>query len=223
MESLFQLIQDNIPWLIEYKYVFFFLGATIEGFSTMVLGGFLASLGGLNKTLLFSVMSAGYILNGFFWYLVGLTGGATALDKWGHKHKISSDVIDKVGMYFDHHSGKAIILTKFTFGFTIAIMIMAGAFRYNLKKFFLYNSIGSLCWAALTMGVGYFFGEGLKLLADAVKNFTLFLVFLILAVVALYFIKIALKKYFKFTIKWNERLKQLREWMNFDVDNHIDR
>jgi len=168
-------------------------------------------------------MSAGYVLNGFAWYLIGLFGGATTLDKWGHKHKISHDVIDKVSMYFNQHSGKAIILTKFTFGFTIAIMIMAGSFRYSLKKFFLYNSIGSLGWAALTMGVGYFFGEGLKLLTDAVKNFSLFIVFLALAIAALYLIKIILKKYFKFTIKWNERLKQLREWMSFDVDNKIDR
>jgi Co/Zn/Cd efflux system component len=73
------------------------------------------------------------------------------------------------------------------------------------------------------MGVGYFFGESLKLLADAVKNFTLFLVFLISAIAVIYLIKIILKKYFKFTIKWNERLKQLQEWMNFDVDNKIDR
>jgi membrane protein DedA with SNARE-associated domain len=222
MESLFELIQNNIPWLIEYKYIFFFIGATLEGFSTMVLGGFLASVGGLNKTLLFFVMSTGYILNGFAWYLVGLGGGATALDKWGHRHKISHDVIDKVGMYFNQHSGKAIILTKFTFGFTIAIMIMAGSFRYNIKKFFLYNSMGSLGWAGLTMGVGYFFGESLKLLADAVKNFTLFLVFLAGAIAVLYLIKTILKKYFKFTIKWNERLKQLREWINFDVDNKVD-
>ncbi len=222
MEALFDLIQNNIPWLIEYKYVFFFIGSTIEGFSTMVLGGFLASVGDLNKTLLFFVMSVGYILNGFIWYLVGLVGGATALDKWGHKHKISHDVIDRASMYFNQHSAKAIILTKFTFGFTIAIMIMAGSFRYDLKRFFLFNGIGSLGWAALTMGIGYFFGESLKLLANAVKNFTLFLLFLIAAVVALYLIKMILKKYFKFTLNWNEKLRQLREWMNFDVDNHID-
>jgi membrane-associated protein len=223
MEALFELIQNNIPWLIDFKYIFFFIGATLEGFSTMVLGGFLASVGGLNKTLLFIVMSAGYILNGFIWYIVGIAGGATALDKWGHKHKISHDVIDRVSMYFNQHSGKAIILSKFTFGFTIAIMIMAGSFRYDLKRFFLYNGIGSIGWASLTMGVGYFFGESLKLLADAVKNFTLFLVFLISAIAVIYLIKIILKKYFKFTIKWNERLKQLQEWMNFDVDNKIDR
>ncbi len=219
MEALFDLIQENLPWLIEYKYIFFFLGAAIEGFSTMVLGGFLASVGGLSKTILFLSMGLGYILNGFFWYLVGYIGGTTTLDKWGHKHKISHEVIEKIGMYFNQHSGKAIILTKFTFGFTIAIMIMAGVFKYNIKRFFLYNAIGSLAWAALTMGIGYFFGESLKLLTDALKNITLFFVFLIIAIVVLYLIKIILKKYFKFTIKWDERLKKLQEWINLDVDN----
>lgn len=219
METFFQFIQANIPWLIYYKYLFFFLGSAIEGFSTMVLGGFLASVSGLGAALLFFVMSAGYIVNGFMWYAVGFFGGATSLDKWGHKHKLSHEVIQKVTMYFDQHSAKAIILSKLTFGFTIAIMIMAGSLKYNLKKFFVYNSVGSLLWASLTMGVGYFFGESLKYLTHAAKSLSLFLAFLVGAVAFLYIVKAVLKKYFRFSLNWNDRLQKIRRWLNgFDVD-----
>lgn len=225
MEGIFLYIQENLSFLIQYKFVFFFLGAVFEGLSTMVLAGFLASsVGGINIFGLFAVLSTGYILNGLMWYLVGYLGGSTALDKWGHKHHVSHDVINKVTMYFDRHSGKAIILSKFTLGFTIAIMIMAGSLKYNLKRFFLYNSIGSIGWASLTMGVGYFFGESFKIFMNYLRSFSLFLVALGSAIGLIYALKIILKKYFNFTIKFDDKLEKIRVWLKdkaeFNVDNH---
>src|SRR3989338_11321263 len=112
--------------------------------NTIILSGFLASIGSVEFWPVLLIVLAGEILNGYMWYAVGYFGGAKPIDKWGRKDEKSRKIIEKVEEYFNRYSGRAIILTKLTFSLTIATLIMAGSLKYDFRKFHLYNFVGSL-------------------------------------------------------------------------------
>ena len=140
MDSIIEFVRDHFPFLINQIYPVLFFGSLFEGMNTHILGGFLASFGKVRLSFILPIFILGHTLNGFMWYSVGRLGGAKALDRWGYKHKVSRDMISKISNFFERHSGKAIVLSKFTFSLEIATLVFAGSIRYNLNKF---NSSGS--------------------------------------------------------------------------------
>lgn len=219
MDSLLIFLQNHAPYLIEHKYLFLFLGGMIEGMNSLVLGGFVASTGQVKLQFLFPLLVAAHTINGYGWYLVGYLGGAKSLDKWGHKNKISHQVINKIENYFHRYSGRTIMFAKFTFSLEIATMILCGSLKYNLKKFSKYNFYGSAGWVGMTVFVGYFFGQSFKLIFNFLKSFTLLMLFLVLAIILIYVIKILLKKYFIGYLTIQEKIKEWTERMRDGFDD----
>lgn len=208
MEGVLQFIEAAFPALIAHKYLFLFLGAMTEGLNTMVLGGFLISVNTVKLLPVFLLFTLAYTINGYIWYTVGYFAGAKPIDKWGRKDKKGRKIIEKVEEYFGKYSGRAIIVTKFTFSLTIATLIMAGSLKYNLKKFSLYNFIGSIGWVAVTLFVGYFFGESYKLFFIYLKNLTYGLVFLGGAIALIYIIKLILGSAFIKSLFITDKIKE---------------
>ena len=209
MESFLIFLQDHAPYLISYKYFFLFLGGLIEGMNVLVLAGFIASSGQINLWVILPILIFAHFLNGCGWYLVGYLGGAKALDKWGHKNKLSHQVINRIQEYFEKYSGRAIMFAKFTFSLEIATMILSGSLKYNLKKFFKYNLYGSIGWVFMTVFIGYFFDESFKIFFSFIKDFTLFLIFLAIAIALIYIIKVLLKRYF---VRYLFIQQKIKEW-----------
>ena len=207
MAPLLDFIQLHFPVLVTHKYIFLFLGAAVEGLNTMVLGGFLVSTKAIPLLPTFAVFTLGYTLNGYLWYAVGYFGGSKPIDKWGRTKPKSEKIIKTVQEYFERHSGKAIVITKFTFSLTIAALIMAGSLKYNLRKFSLYNFIGSVGWVSLTLFIGYFFGQSYKFFFVYIKNFTYFLVFLGGAIALVYILKVIFQSAFIRAIINHEKVK----------------
>lgn len=219
MEGLLTFLQNHAPYLIDHKYLFLFLGGMIEGMNSLVLGGFIASTGQVKLQFLFPLLVIAHTINGYGWYLVGYLGGAKSLDKWGHKNKISHNVINKIENYFHRYSGRTIMFAKFTFSLEIATMILCGSLKYNLKKFSKYNFYGSAGWVGMTVFVGYFFGQSFKLIFNVLKSFTLLILFLVLAIIIIYIIKILLKKYFVGYLTIQEKIKEWTERMHQGFDD----
>ena len=189
MGNIVHLFESSFPTLVEYKYLLLFLGSIFEGLNSMVLGGFLVSVGSIKLLPIFLIFTVGYIFNGYLWYSVGYFAGAKPIDKWVRKDKKGRKIVEKVEEYFHKYSGRAIVFTKFTFSLTIATLIMAGSLKYNLKKFSLYNFIGSIGWVALTLFIGYFFGQSYKFFIEYLKGFSYFILFLGGAVILVYILK----------------------------------
>src|SRR3990167_7685098 len=209
MENVIHLFESSFPTLVEYKYLFLFLGSIFEGLNSMVLGGFLVSVGTIKLLPIFLIFTVGYIFNGYLWYSVGYFAGAKPIDKWVRKDKKGRKIVEKVEEYFHKYSGRAIVFTKFTFSLTIATLIMAGSLKYNLKKFSLYNFIGSIGWVAVTLFVGYFFGQSYKLFFVYLKHFTYGLIFLSGAIALIYIIKLIFGSAFVKSLFITDKIKEL--------------
>lgn len=221
MDAVLQFLQTNFPAIIEYKYLFLFLGAMVEGLNTMVLGGFLVSVNTIKLLPIFLLFILAYTINGYIWYTVGYFAGAKPIDKWGRKDRKGRKIIEKVEEYFNKYSGRAIIVTKFTFSLTIATLIMAGSLKYNLKKFSFYNFIGSVGWVVVTLFVGYFFGQSYKLFFVYLKNFTYGLVFLGGAIALIYIIKLILGSAFVKSLFITDKIKELSDKLRNGLEEFL--
>lgn len=221
MDALLQFIETYFPALVSHKYLFLFLGAAIEGFNTMILGGFLVSINSVRLLPTFLVFTLGYMINGYAWYTVGYFAGSKPIDKWGRKDPKGRKVIEKVQEYFERYSGRAIIITKFTFSLTIATMIMAGSLKYNLKKFFVYNFIGSVGWVSLTLFTGYFFGESYKFFLTYIRGFTYFLLFLGGAIALIYVIKSLLGSAFINSLFITAKIREVGQRLREEIEKFM--
>ncbi|MEX2090513.1 MAG: DedA family protein [Candidatus Paceibacterota bacterium] len=189
MEPVLQFIQEHLPALIEHKYLFIFLGVAIEGINSTILAGFLASIGAVAVWPAFLLAIVGQIINAFAWYAVGYFAGSKPIDKWGRKDEKSRKIIEKVEEYFHRYSGRAILFAHLTWSLTIATMITAGSFKYNLKKFAFYNIVGSTVWVVMIFFLGFFFGQSYKFFFEILKNLFLLFAFLGGVIALAYFIK----------------------------------
>lgn len=220
MEQLLASIESQWPLLIEYKYLLIFLGATLESLNSLVLAGFLASIGAVKLWPAILICLAGEFLNGWLWYAVGYFGGAKPIDKWGRKDARSRKIIETVENYFHRYSGRAIILTKLTWSLTIATMIMAGSFKYDKAKFSWYNLIGSIGWTAIVFTIGYVFGRSYKAIF-IVNNIMYVVLFLILAMVLIYVIKLIFRSAFVKSLLASERFREIGERMRKNLDKFL--
>lgn len=222
MENVLQFLQSHFSFIVAHKYIFFFLGSIFEGLNTMILGGFLVSTDNIKLAPTFLIFTLGYTINGYGWYMVGYFAGSKPIDKWGRKNLKSRKIIEKVQEYFEKYSGRAIVITKFTFSLTVATLIMAGSLKYNLKKFTVYNFIGSVGWVAITMFTGYFFGESYKFFFTYLKNITYFLLFLGGAIILVYILKHVFKSVFIRSLVITERIREIGEKLRVEIDRFID-
>jgi len=211
MDKFFDFFQQHLPYLIHHKYLFIFLGASIEGTNTIILAGFFASVASVSLWPAFFICLLGEVINGFAWYAVGYFAGAKPIDKWGRKDEKSRKVIDKVEEYFKRYSGRAILIAKVTYSLCIAIMITAGSFKYNFKKFSLYNLIGSAIWVLMVFFVGFFFGQSYKLLFDYIKNLAYLLVFLGGAITVGYIIRMIFRSAFVRSLFIASKIRELSD------------
>lgn len=221
MENVLQFIQNNLPFLVEYKYLFIFIGASVEGMNTTILAGFLASVASLSLWPTFFICFIGEVINGFAWYAVGYYAGAKPIDKWGRKDEKSRKIIEKVEGYFKRYSGRAILFAKVTWSLCIVTLIMAGSFKYNLRKFARYNLLGSIIWISMVFFIGFFFGESYKYLFDYLKNFVLILVFLGGAIAIGYVLKLIFRSAYIRTLFVAERLRELSDKIKEGIDKFL--
>lgn len=218
MENAFLYIENHLPFLVEYKYLFIFVGAAVEGMNTTILAGFLASVASISLWPAFFICLAGEVFSGFAWYTVGYYAGSKPIDRWGRKDKNSRKIIEKVEEYFQRYSGRAILFAKITWSLTIATMITARSFKYSLKKFAMYNVLGSALWIGMVFFVGFFFGESYKYLFDYLKNFVLVLVFLGGAFAIGYLIKTIFSSAYIRTLFMAEKLREFGDKLKDGID-----
>lgn len=218
MEVFLIFLQSNFPILFSHKYLFLFLGSAIEGANTMILGGFLASTGFVSLLPLFFLFILGETINSYIWYFVGYFAGSKPIDKWARSKPRSEKIINTVQRYFEKYSGRAILITKFTYSMTIATLIMAGSLKYDIKKFSFYNFIGSVGWVCMTLFIGYFFGQSYKLLLAYINDFVFILVFLGSAVALVYILKVIFRSAFVKTVLNYEKVKYIGDKIRNGLD-----
>jgi membrane protein DedA with SNARE-associated domain len=147
-----------------------FVGFVLPGETAVVLGGFLASVGNLELTLLCVIVVACAIVGDTVGYEVGRLLGPRVLSlKPVVKHH---DRLERAQQNLRERGGPAIFIGRFT-AFLRAVMPgLAGLSRMRYPKFLLWNALGGLSWGIGFCLVGYFAGASYERVASLIGRGT---------------------------------------------------
>ena len=132
-------------------YVLAFLGAVIEGDTTVFIVGFLTQNGYFNPLLMYLTLAGGSLLGDLAWYEVGR-----------HMRRTNSRIYrwaERVGEPFDARLTKrplrTIALSKFAYGLNHAMIMRAGMLHLPLKQLMKHDVVATLPWIIIVGALGY--------------------------------------------------------------------
>jgi membrane protein DedA with SNARE-associated domain len=115
-------------------------------------------------------------------YIIGWRGGRALIERVGPRFGINIEAIEAGEEYFYRHGSETIILARFVAVLKNLAPALAGASRMNLFWFEIYTLVGSVAYAAILVGVGWFLGANFK---AGLKYFGAFSWLLFAAIVAI--------------------------------------
>jgi len=171
-----------------------FVGLLVPGETTVVLAGFFASRGELDPGTaiyiqLLKVMgfaAAGAFLGDTTGYLIGRYGVTKLASKMGRFFFVREREMEKVRYYIDKHGGKTIFFGRFTSFLRAFAPFVAGMVRMPLRKFFFYDAMGAIPWAAAFSLLGYAFQESWKRAQETVGHAIIIALVLAVLIVIIY-------------------------------------
>ncbi len=136
------------------------IGTVVPGHVTIIVGGFLARIGILNIWWVLGIATTAAILGDFLGFSLGRKYGMPLIDRLRKYFFIKDSHIAKVNDLLAKHTGKTMIIGRFS-PFTRALMpFVVGASKTHINRFWLFNIIGAVSWIGLSVLLGYAFGAG---------------------------------------------------------------
>lgn len=218
METFFEQIATRFPFFVEYRFLLIFVIAVIEGLNTMVLGGFLVSVGKLPVWPTPLVLLAAHVVSGYIWYGIGFFGGSKVVEWWASRSERRHEMLMRIRGYFGRYSGRAILITKMLPSITIMTLLLAGYLKYNLKRFSLYSFIGSAMWVTATFSIGYFFGAGAL---ATVQHIGYMALFFIAAIALIYIVRGFLIEVLIQSMSFAEHMHRFNEKMKEGISRFL--
>ncbi|BBP03937.1 DedA family protein [Sulfuriferula plumbiphila] len=167
---------DYAKLIHEYGYYAVLFGTLLEGETILVMAAIAANQGYLHLPVLMPVAVAGAIIGDQFFYYMGRRHGNMLLTRFPSLSARAA----KVESLIARHHAPVIVVLRFTYGLRIVGPMMVGMSAVSPLQFTLWNSLGSVLWAALIISAGYAFGDALQWLMGSIQK----LEFLVLAVLA---------------------------------------
>ena len=133
-----------------------FVGIIIPGTTFIILMGFISAKGYLDLTNLIWFAAVGAIIGDVLSYYLGRHTKKFFKDN----NKIfKSKYLDKGKSFFEKYGGRSVFLGRFIGSIRPVIPFVAGMFRMDRKRFFLWNIFSAFVWATTFLLVGFFFGQ----------------------------------------------------------------
>ncbi|MBD1363750.1 VTT domain-containing protein [Mucilaginibacter sp. ZT4R22] len=172
-----------------------FFGFFLPGDYLLFLAGILSAAGIIQVpiyTLVLSLIGAG-ILGNYAGYWFGYRTGPVLFSK-NDSLFFKKRYIAVAEEFYDKYGGMALILGRFFPIVRTFAPIFAGVVKVDIKKFTLYNIIGSVAWVTTLTLAGYFLGRRFPQLKDYLQYIVLGLIIITTVPLIFAFVKKKLSK-----------------------------
>ncbi len=147
------------------------VGSFVPGHALIILAGLFARIGVLNVYTVIWVSAAGAIIGDVAGYTLGKKYGFDFLVRFGKYFFLREEHLEKARKVMDKHTGKALIIGRFNPVTRALTPFLAGASDLHPYKFWTYNIIGGICWAVVSVLVGYVFGASYEVISKYIGKF----------------------------------------------------
>jgi membrane protein DedA with SNARE-associated domain len=144
-------------------------GLPVPSLPLLLAAGVLAGTGKLNfaACLVFSMVAS--LAGDTIWYLLGRRRGIGIL-QWLCKISLEPDsCVRRTEGIFEKYGAKSLLIAKFLPGLSTVAPPLAGVFHMRVRRFFVFDALGSLLWAGTFLGLGFVFSEQIEKIAERVK------------------------------------------------------
>jgi len=135
----------------------------LPGDSLLFAAGALCGAGALSGPTTFGLLALAAFTGNAANYTIGRLVGPRlfqAHDRIGWLHRLlNRDHLTQAHAFFEHHGGKAVVLSRFLPILRTMVPFVAGAAKMSPQSFLLYNVGGAIGWVGLCLGAGVLFGN----------------------------------------------------------------
>jgi membrane protein DedA with SNARE-associated domain len=164
------------------------VGLPIPSMPLLLAAGALAGTGHLSFfASLFYVMFAAVAADSI-WYQLGRRKGIRILQLLCKISLEPDSCVRRTEGVFSKQGARSLLLAKFLPGLSTVAPPLAGIFHMRPRRFFFYDAIGSLFWAATFLGLGYVFSGEIERVAEYLASLGGWLLVLILGALASYIV-----------------------------------
>jgi len=117
---------------------------------------------GLNPLVLFGLATLGTFIGTNISYFIGRWGGRELIERIGPRFGVKVEAIEAGEEYFYRHGSQTIIIARFVAVMKNLAPAIAGASHMNLFWFEVYSLLGSVGYAGLLVGIGWFLGANFR-------------------------------------------------------------
>jgi phosphatidylglycerol lysyltransferase len=146
--------------LIRYGYLVLFVGVAIEGDAFLLAAAFLAHRGYMHLGWVIAVAAFATLAADQVYYQLARSRGREAFAR----RAAADPRFERVRRWIERRGTLLLFLSRFMYGFRIAIPVSCGAIGMPASRFTAVNLAGSLVWAIFFGLAGYAFGTALEVL-----------------------------------------------------------
>ncbi len=117
---------------------------------------------GLNPFVIFAVATLGTFIGTNISYVIGRRGGRDLIERAGPRFGVKVEAIEAGEEYFERHGSQTIIIARFVAVMKNLAPTIAGASHMNVFWFEVYSFVGSVGYAAILVGIGWFLGSNFR-------------------------------------------------------------
>jgi membrane protein DedA with SNARE-associated domain len=149
-------------------------GIPVPGETVLIAGAVFAGSGRLNIVAVGVVGFLAAVTGDNIGYAIGRFGGRALVERWGRYVFLTNERLDKAELFFARHGGKIIVVARFIEGLRQANGLIAGISGMRWLKFLACNALGAALWVGTWVSVGYFAGQHITAIYDAITNYSLY-------------------------------------------------
>jgi len=182
MEHIIQLLYD-------FKYLFLFPLAVVEGPILAIIVGFLCMEGILNPFIAYPIIVLGDITGDSLVYSLGRWGKSCSTGRWRRLMGLSGAKIEKARTYFGNNPVKTVSLSKIILGVGVAGIFLAGNSRLPYRKFIAVCLGTSAVQYIVYLGIGLLFGRAYKEISHYLNYIATAAIIVSFAFISVYILK----------------------------------
>jgi membrane protein DedA with SNARE-associated domain len=147
------------------------------------------ALSGIHKMNFFVALGAcliGAVAADSMWYQLGKHKGVRVIQLLCKISLEPDSCVRRTQGVFEKQGAQSLLFAKFIPGLSTVATPMAGIFHMRLRRFLLFDALGSLIWAGTFLGLGFVFRDQLERLAQGIASLGAGASVLILGLLAIY-------------------------------------
>jgi membrane protein DedA with SNARE-associated domain len=149
-------------------------GIPVPGETVLIAGAIFAGSGRLNVVAVGVVGFVSAVVGDNIGYAIGRFGGRALVDRWGKYVFLTPERLDKAEDFFERHGSKIITIARFVEGLRQANGLIAGITHMHWLRFLIFNALGAALWVGTWVSVGYFAGQHITAIYNAITAYSLY-------------------------------------------------